>query len=87
MAPNLTGFQQHLEASQASLYLATDRLVNIAVDSSDVDDALQSLRGLLVLGRQLLAVAAPWRVELDDPDAVAVLDPVVEVVVGEFDNP
>jgi len=60
--------------------------VNVTVYTSDVNDAFESLRGLLVLGRELLAMSAPGGVELDYPDAVAVLDPVIEVVVGQFDN-
>ena len=47
---------------------------------------LESLSSLLVLRGELFAVSAPGRVELDDPDAVAVLHPVVEVVVRQLDD-
>jgi len=60
--------------------------VNVTIDTSDINDALKSLSGLLVFGCELLAMSAPGGVELDYPDAVAVLDPVIEVVVGQFDN-
>ena len=60
--------------------------MNVTIDASNVNDALKSLSSLLVLGRELLAMSAPGGVELDYPDAVAVLDPVIEVVVGQFDN-
>ena len=52
----------------------------VAVDGADADDALERLGRLLVLGREALAVAAPRRVELDHPDALAVHHAVLEVV-------
>ena len=52
----------------------------VAIDGTDPDEALERLAGLLVFRNELLAMAAPGGVELDDPDPVGVLDPVVEVV-------
>ena len=78
---------EHLDGGEAlHAVLAAQALVLVAVYGAHADQALERLGRLLVLGRQLLAVAAPRRVELDDPDAVRVLDAVVEVVGVEVDD-
>mmetsp|Transcript_40968 Transcript_40968/g.122314 ORF Transcript_40968/g.122314 Transcript_40968/m.122314 type:complete len:385 (+) Transcript_40968:1152-2306(+) len=48
--------------------LLTEALVLLAVDSADRRHALERAGHLLVLRRQLLAVAAPRRIELDERD-------------------
>ena len=58
----------------------------VAVDGADADDSLERLGRLLVLGGEALAVAAPRRVELDDPDALAVHHAALEVVGVEVDH-
>jgi hypothetical protein len=49
-------------------HLPTEGLVHlfIAVDSGDLGDTGEGLGSLFVGGLEVLAVAAPWRVELDD---------------------
>lgn len=49
-------------------HLPAEGLVHllVAVDGGDLGDAGKGLGGLLVGGLEVLAVAAPWRVELDD---------------------
>ncbi len=42
--------------------------MHLAVDGPDVGHAFEGCSDLLVLGRQLLAVRAAGRVELDQPD-------------------
>jgi len=41
-------------------------LGRIAVDGGDLGEALEALCGFFVGGLKVLAVTAPWRVELDD---------------------
>jgi hypothetical protein len=48
--------------------LSTERLVHflIAVDGGDLGDTGEGFGSRLVSGLEILAVAAPWRIEFDD---------------------
>ena len=85
-----------LECGEAlHLVLAADGAVRLlsAVHLSDVDAARVLLGELVPHGRQLLAVAAPGRVEFHEPAVavvgevlLAIVDELVEVLVGQDDG-
>jgi len=65
---------------------STDLLVCGHVDSADLDNSLELLGSLLPLRCQVLAVAAPWRVELNEPQLVRLHDLLLPIVLGEEDD-
>jgi len=56
------------------------------VDSSQLDNTLQLLGSELPRWSQLLAVAAPWSIKLDEPHRVVIEHLFLEVSCGEFDD-
>ena len=63
----------------------TNALVLSHVDSADFNDALELLGGELPRWGQLLTVTTPWRIELDEPHAIFVIeDFFLEVSSGQL---
>ncbi len=56
------------------------------IDGTNLHEPLECRRCLGVLGHETLAVAAPWRVELDHPDRVVVDDARLEVCFRQLDD-
>ncbi len=51
--------------------------------SADFDNSFELLSGFSPFGRQVFAVAAPWRVELHEPERIRLHDFVLPVVLIE----
>lgn len=68
---------------------AAEALLGVGVDLGDLDLVLGGLEGggeLLVDGSQVLAVAAPWREELDERGLAGLQDELVEVIGDQVED-
>mmetsp|Transcript_13918 Transcript_13918/g.37354 ORF Transcript_13918/g.37354 Transcript_13918/m.37354 type:complete len:233 (-) Transcript_13918:38-736(-) len=75
---------KHFDGRKAAdAVLGAQVAVLVRVDRADPDDPVELGRGRLPLRRERLAVATPWRIELDQPRLLRVEHQLLEVVRRE----